>query len=68
MLWFFFLNPLIFSSALSLSPLPLPSHAEAYAPSVTRFPFLLVQGDVRAQTWGDVSRAGALTEKIYCRI
>ena len=39
----FFLISLIFSSALALSLLPLPSHAKAYAPSVTRFPFLLVQ-------------------------
>ena len=68
MLCFFCLISLIFSSALTLSPLLLPSHAKAYAPSVTRFPFLLVQVYRRAQKWGDVSRAGALTEKFNCRI
>ena len=63
MLCFFFLISLIFSSALTLSPLPLPSHAKAYAPSVTRFPFLLVQVSGEAHFRGDVSRAGAPTVK-----
>ena len=40
---FFFVIPLIFSSALTLSQVPLPSHAKAYVPSVTRFPSLFVQ-------------------------
>ena len=49
MLCFFCLISLIFLSALTLSPLLLPSHAKAYAPSVTRFPFLLVQVFAQAQ-------------------
>ena len=39
----FCLISLIFLSALTLSPLTLPSHAKAHAPSVARFPLLLVQ-------------------------
>ena len=56
---FFCLISLIFLSALAFSPLPLPSNAKAYAPSVTRFPFLLVQVSCEAHFRGDVSRAGA---------
>ena len=54
---------LLVSSSLTLSPALSSSQAKAYAPSVIRFPFLLVQVSSIAHFRGDVSRAGPNSRK-----
>ena len=55
---------LLVSSSLTPSPALSLSQAKEYAPSVTRFPFLLVQVSPEAHSRGDVSRAGPQSARI----
>ena len=57
---------LLVSSSLTPSPAPSLSQAKAYAPSVTRFPFLLVQVSRYIQFREDVSRAVAISGGLKC--